>query len=173
MSDLKLKISNKYWLIKYSPTKNKVKTVLKSKKMETLKEQIKGIKIGSNYEIILLKLSKVPNFKDAAKPWLSEPGDNQPKSGLNKLIGGPIKITFKMYQLTDSMILKPKYEPIPNRKGEPDPDKRNAQFLFITKEYYQTTGINQKDLEKVALLAVTNKLEKRPLAPKLINQINN
>ena len=160
MADLNLKIPNKYWLIKYSPIKNKTKTILKSKKMETLKEQIKGIKIGPNYEIILLKLSKEPKFKD----------NNQ--SGLSKLIGGPIKITFKMYQLTESMILKPKYEPVLNRKGEPDPDKRNAQYLFITKEYYQNQGINQKDLEKVALLAVTNKLEKRPLAPKLINQIN-
>ncbi len=165
MTELKIKIPNKYWLIKYSPTKNKIKTILKSKKIETLKEQIKGIKISSNYEIILLKLTKEPKFKDDNSLQTN-------KSSLNKLIGGPIKITFKMYLLTDSMVLKPKYEPIPNRKGELDPDKRNAQFLFITKEYYETKGINQKDLEKVALLAITNKLEKRPLAPKLIDQIN-
>lgn len=76
-----------------------------------------------------------------------------------------------MYQLTENMVLKLKYEPIPNRKGEPDTDKRNSQFLYITKDYYQTKGIVQEDLEKVALLAIKYKLEKRPLAPKLINQI--
>lgn len=159
MTDLKIKIPYKYFLISYNEAKNKIKTVLKSKKMETLKEQIKGKKVSPENQILLLKLSKEKNFKD------------NNKTGLNKLIGGPIKITFKMYQLTESMVLKKKYESTLNRKGEPDPDKRNAQFLFITKEYYQSNGVVQEDLEKVALLAFKNKLEKRPLAPKLINQI--
>jgi hypothetical protein len=164
MSYLKIKIPYKYFLISYNETKNKVKTILKSKKMETLKEEIKGKKVSGKNQIILLKLSKEPNFNNSDKTT-----DN--KSGLSKLIGGPIKITFKMYQLTENMVLKLKYEPIPNRKGEPDTDKRNSQFLYITKDYYQTKGIVQEDLEKVALLAIKYKLEKRLLAPKLINQI--
>jgi hypothetical protein len=163
MTDLKIKIPYKYFLITFNETKNKTKTVLKSKKMETLKEDIRGKKISGENQIILVKLSKEKNF--------ISPEKNDNKLGLNKLIGGPIKITFKMYQLTENMVLKQKYEPILNRKGEPDPDKRNSQFLYITKDYYQTKGINQQDLEKVALLAIKYKLEKRPLAPKLINQI--
>jgi hypothetical protein len=159
METLKIKIPWKYYLIKYNQTKNKIKTITKSKKMETLKEQIKGTLIGPNYELVLLKLSKEPKFKP----------DN--KTGLGKLIGGPIKITLKIYELTEHSVLKPKYSLVLNKKGEPDPDKRNAQFLFITNEYYQSKGIIQSDLEKVALLAIQNKLEKRPLAPKLIDQI--
>ena len=55
--------------------------------------------------------------------------------------------------------------------GEFDSDKRNSQYLYITQEHYIKNGIKADDLQKVALLAFKFKLEKRPLAVKLIDQI--
>lgn len=146
------KIENKYYLFEFNPNKNKIKKLVSSKNIKKLKEQIIGKSINENNEFILLKLSKEKRFNES-----------------NKLIGGPIKITVKIFEFLNNILI-PKYEKILNRKGELDPDKRNAQFLFITKEYLDN-GINDKDLEKVALMAIKNNLEKRPLAPKLINQI--
>ncbi len=156
----KIKIKNKYYLFKYNVEKQKIKKILEANKMSELKENIVGKSIDSSNEILLLKLSKEKKF------------NIQPnQSGLNKLVGGPIKIIFKVYEINDSNVLKPKYEKIKNKKGELDSDKRNSQFLYITMDYY-LSGIKTNDLELVALLAIQNKLEKRPLAPKLINQID-
>ena len=85
--------------------------------------------------------------------------------------GGPIKITFKMYTINDNNILKQLFEKTTNSKGELDTDRRNSQYLYITQEHYIKNGIKIEDLEKVALLAFKFKLERRPLAVKLINQI--
>ena len=76
-----------------------------------------------------------------------------------------------MYSINDNNILKPLYEKITNSKGEPDPDRRNSQYLYITQEHYKKNGIKIDDLQKVALLAFQYKLEKRPLAIKIIDQI--
>ena len=156
----KIKIKNKYILFKYDKNQEKIKKIAESKKISELKEKIIGKKIGEKYEILLMKLSKEPKF--------NEKNINSP---LGKLIGGPIKITFKMFTINDNNILKPSYEKTTNSKGELDSDKRNSQYLYITQEHYIKNGIKIEDLEKVALLAFKFKLERRPLAVKLINQI--
>jgi len=159
---MKVQISNKYWLFKFNIEKNSVKKIGESNGIRELKEQIIGQKLKDfdSYEFVLIKLSKEPKYN---------PED---KSALAKLIAGPIKLTIKMYGLTESGTLKPKYEKLPNKKGELDPDRRNAQYLYYTPDYYEANGIKSSDLKQVALLACTNKLEKRPLAVKSITQIN-
>ena len=156
----KVKIKNKYILFKFNKEKNKVKKITESNSIGELKENIIGKKIGENYEIILIKLSKEPKF--------NEKNINSP---LGKLIGGPIKIIFKVYSINENNILKPSYEKTTNSKGEFDTDRRNSQYLYITIDHYKKYGIKIDDLEKVALLAFQYKLEKRPLAAKLIDQI--
>jgi hypothetical protein len=155
----KIKIKNKYLLFKYNPEKTKIKKITEGNKMGEIKEQVIGKKISSNNEVILMKLSKEKKFNPNAS------------NNLGKLIGGPIKITFKVYEITSNHSLKPKYEKIPNKKGELDSDKRNSQFLFITIDHYISKGIKTSDMELVALLAIQFKLERRLLAPKLIDQI--
>lgn len=156
----KIKIKNKYILFKYNKNEEIIKKIAESKKISELKEKIIGKKIGEKYEIILMKLSKEPKF--------NEKNIHTP---LGKLIGGPIKITFKMYSINDNNILKPLFEKTTNSKGDFDTDKRNSQYLYITQEHYKKNGIKNEDLQKVALLAFNFKLERRPLAIKLINQI--
>ena len=154
------KIKNKYVLFKYNKNEEVIKKIVESKKISELKEKIIGKKIGEKYEILLMKLSKEPKF--------NEKNINTP---LGKLIGGPIKITFKMYLINDNNILKPLFEKTTNSKGELDTDRRNRNYLYITQEHYIKNGIKIEDLEKVALLAFKFKLERRPLAAKLIDQI--
>ena len=156
----KIKIKNKYVLFKYNKNEEKIKKVVESNKISELKEKIIGKKIGEKYEILLMKLSKEPKYNE-----------KNINTALGKLIGGPIKITFKMYSINDNNILKPLFEKTTNSKGELDTDRRNSQYLYITQEYYIKNGIKIEDLEKVALLAFKFKLERRPLAVKLINQI--
>ena len=124
---MKIKIANKYWLFKFNTEKKSVKKVGKSNGIRELKEQIVGKKIKNfeSYEFVLIRLAKEPKYN---------PED---KSALAKLIGGPIKLTIKMYGITESGTLKPKYEKVLNKKGELDPDKRNAQYLYYTLEYYE------------------------------------
>jgi hypothetical protein len=159
---MKIKISNKYWLFKYNMEKNTIKKFTKSNSISELKSNIIGKKINptDKYEFILIKLSKEPKFN---------PSD---KSTLAKLIAGPIKLTIKMFEITDNGILKPKYEKLLNKKAQLDSDRRNAQFLYLTSEYLEKNKINSADLGKVALLGCQYKLEKRPLAVKSIAQIN-
>ena len=156
----KIKIKNKYILFKYNKNEEIIKNIAESKKINELKEKIIGKKIGEKYEILLMKLSKEPKFNEKNINTL-----------LGKLIGGPIKITFKMYSINDNNSLKLLYEKTTNSKGEFDSDKRNSQYLYITQEHYIKNGIKADDLQKVALLAFKFKLEKRPLAVKLIDQI--
>lgn len=157
----KIKIKNKYVLFKFNKEKDeKVKKITESKSIGELKKNIIGKKIGENNEIILIKLSKESTF--------NEKNINSP---LGKLIGGPIKITFKVYSINENNILKPNYEKTTNNKGEPDHDRRNSQYLYITLDHYIKNGIKIDDLKKVALLAFQYKLEKRLLATKLIDQI--
>jgi hypothetical protein len=158
----KIIIKNKYILFKYDKNQEKIKKIAESKKINELKEKIIGKKIGEKYEILLMKLSKEPKFNE-----------KNINTTLGKLIGGPIKITFKMYSINDNNILKPLFEKTTNSKGELDTDKRNSQYLYITTEHYNKSGIKIEDLQKVALLAFKLKLERRPLAVKLIDQIYN
>ena len=161
---MKIKIVNKYWLFKINTEKNSVKKVGESNGIRELKFQIIGQKLKdfNSYEFVLIKLSKEPKYN---------PED---KSPLAKLIAGPIKVTIKMYGITESGTLKPKYEKLPNKKGELDPDRRNSQYLYLTEAYYSESNGSRnmsKDFKQLALLACTNKLEKRPLAVKLIDQV--
>jgi hypothetical protein len=155
-----IKLKYKYFIYKYDTEKKKIKTISHSKKMSELKQKIVGKKINPKNEIILLKLTKYKKYKH----------NPEKKSMLNKLVG-PIKINIKIFEVSENQVLKPKYEKTLNRKGEQEPDKRNAQFLFMSLDYYNKKGINKDDLKKVALLGIQNKLEKRPLAPKFIDNI--
>jgi hypothetical protein len=157
-----IKINYKYYLFKFYD--NKISKILKCNKKSELKEKLVGKRLNipqtGNVEFILVKLSKEKKFNP-----------NEKKSGLNGMIGGPIKITFKIMEINDNNIMKPKYEKIKNSKGKNDPDKRNAQFVYIPMDYYENKGINNADIEQLSHWALLNKLEKRLLAPKLITQI--
>ena len=152
-------IQNKYYLFKFNNLTNQIKSVVKSNSMTELKEKVIGKNIKQTDEIILLKLNKERAFKENIIDPL-------------KLIAGPIKITFKIFVMTSSGNLKKKYEDTVNRQGKKDTDKRNAQMIYYTLDFYNKYGIRTDDLKKVAILAITNKLEKRFMAPKLITQIN-
>ena len=140
-------IKKKYYLFSNN------KKITSANTIKELKEKLLE-KNQKNKECILLKLSKQKISSN---------------TNLN-LIGGPIKITLKIYDLFNNK-LKLKYEEKKNKKGEYDLDKRNAQYLYYTTEYYIKHGINIEDLRKVSSLALKNKLEKRPFAQKLITQI--
>jgi hypothetical protein len=156
-----IKIPHKYLLFRYNQTTQSIKLILTGNKISDIKTSIKGIKIPVNNEILLMKLVKEKLFKPNA-------------TGLAKLIAGPIKITFKLFEVSDTNILVPKYESILNKKGTRDTDKRNSQFLFVTPDYLKENNktISQHDLKLIGLLAFQYKLEKRPLASKTIEQIN-
>lgn len=153
-----MSLKHKYFLFKYNTDNKTIKKIIYTKKLGELKEQIIGKKFSQENEFVLLKLQKEPKYKDE----LTGP--------LSKIIGGPIKLTITMYKISSNNILKRMYEEKLNKAGELDLDKRNSQFLYLTKEYLNN-GIDLKDLEKVALWAAQYNLEKRPLAPKLINQV--
>ena len=152
-------IKNKYYLFKFNNLTNQIKSVVKSNSMTELKQNVIGKNIKQTDEIILLKLSKERSFKENTKDPL-------------KLIGGPIKVTFKMFEMTSTGHIKTKYSDTINRRGEKETDKRNIQMLYYTLDFYNKYGIRTDDLKKIAFLAITNKLEKRPMAQKLITQIN-
>ena len=159
-----MKISDKYYLFKFNIIEKNIKLVTKSNSIKELKEQIIGLKSKSfdKYEFILIKLMKESKYNIL----------KQDKSPLSNLIGGPIKLTIKMYKVSTNNILKPLYEKLLNKKGELDPDRRNSQFLYITEDYIKINNtIKTSHLKQVALYAGENKLEKRPLAAKLITQI--
>lgn len=153
----KIKLKYKYYLIRFSKEKKKTKLLIAAKKLDQLKKEVVGLELKENEEIILIRLSKEKKFTG--------------KTGmLGNLIGGPIKLTFKIFELTSNSILKIKYEKQLNKNGQLDEDKRNSQYLYLTIDYLKS-GVKTKDMEKVALLVGENKLEKRPMAPKLIDQI--
>lgn len=140
----KINVKNKYIFYKFN-TKT-VLTIAKGGNKKELIENMKDKKISDNYEVLLMKIEK-------KKEWT-------PKIPSN-MLGGPIKVSFSFYTVTNKGKLK---------KKEDDP--RGIQIIYYTLDYYQEHKINSKDLKKIALLAFLNKLEKRLLAPKLITQIN-
>ena len=93
--------------------------------------------------IILLKLTKV-NYN--------------PKSKI-KLIAGPVKLDINFFYLSKRGAVKT------NSK-----EKRN-NHLFYTIEFLEKNKISKKDFIKIINLAFLDKLEKRTLAPKTIQQI--
>ena len=78
--------------------------------------------------------------------------------------------TFKILVLSKNNKLKPKYEEQLNKKGEKDLDRRNAQYLYVSNKYYMDNKkVKKNHLKIIAELAIKNKLEKRPFAPKLLD----
>lgn len=153
----KIKLKYKYYLIKFSKEKKKAKFLFGAKKLDQLKQKIIGINMKETDEIILIKLSKEKKF-------------NGKSAAMSNIIGGPIKLSIKIFELSPNSVLKLKHEKQLSRSGEYDEDKRNSQFLYLTTDYLKSE-IKNKDMELVGLLAGENKLEKRPMAPKLIDQI--
>ena len=77
-----------------------------------------------------------------------------------KMIFGPIKVEINFFELSKRGAIKTnKYE------------TRN-NHLFYTTEYLDNNKISKKDFKKIVTLAIDNKLEKRLLAPKTIDQLN-
>lgn len=147
---MKIVINEKYFLFKFN---NSIKKVASG---NTLKE-LNNTNISVDDIIILVTLKKEPNYIDNSTDKL-------------KIIGGPIKITFKILVLSKNNKLKPKYEEQLNKKGEKDLDKRNAQYLYVSNKYYMDNKrVKKNDLKIVAELAIKNKLERRPFAPKLLD----
>lgn len=96
-----------------------------------------------NINLILLKIKKVAY---------------NPKQPI-KMVFGPIKIEINFFELSKRGAIKTnKYE------------TRN-NHLFYTTKYLDKHKISKKDFRKIVSLAIDNKLEKRLLAPKTIEQI--
>jgi hypothetical protein len=141
-----IKIKQKYIFFKFNLMKNEVSKIVSANNKKELQEKIKGKKIASDNEILLMKFEKKKEFSLTTKSTNS--------------LGGPIKVTFYFYELSPRGSLKKKEDP------------RAIQLVYYTLDYYLKHNILSSDLLKLALLAFQNKLEKRLLAPKLITQIN-
>jgi hypothetical protein len=141
-----IKIKNKYIFFKFNLINEKVSKIASDNSKKELYNKMKGKKISSDSNVLLMKFEKKKDFSLTSKSTSS--------------LGGPIKVTFSFYELTSKGSLKKKEDP------------RAIQLVYYTLDYYLKNKINSKDLIKLALLAFQNKLEKRLLAPKLITQIN-
>ena len=142
----KIIVKNKYLFYKFNQKTNTINTLSKGNSMKEVKENTKDKKISSEYEVLLMKIEKIKDWSPTTKIPVN-------------MLGGPIKISFSFFTVTDKGKLKKKE------------DSRGIQIIYYTLEYYDKNKINSKDLKKIALLAFSNKLEKRLLAPKLITQI--
>lgn len=141
-----IKIENKYLFFKFNSENNKIILIDKGNSKSELIKSINKKNINKEYDILLMKLEK-------KKEW--SPNTKIPIN----MLGGPIKISFSFFNLSNKNKLKSKEDP------------RSIQIIYYTLEYYQKHNIKSKDLKEVAKLCFLNKLEKRLLAPKLIDQI--
>ena len=133
---------NKYYL--YIRSKKKIKFFdSHNNKKEIFINLKKNIKLKSDFEIILITIKKVKY---------------NPKQPI-KMIFGPIKVEINFFQITSRGAIK-------TNKFE----TRN-NHLFYTNEYLEKNNIKLSDFKKIIKLAINDKLEKRLLAPKTINQI--
>lgn len=139
-----LKKINKYYL--YVVKNNKVKFIdsqnNKSELFKILKNKYQ--KNYSDYSIVLIKIKKV---------------DFNPKQPI-KMVFGPIKLEIDFFQFTERGAIKMNQF-----------EKRN-NHLFYTIEFLEKNKISKSQFKKIINLALNNKLEKRLLAPKTIDQIN-
>ena len=142
-----IKIENKYLFFKFDSQNNKLSLIDKGTSKSDLIKNINKKNINKKYQILLMKIEKKKEWSLTTKIPIN-------------MLGGPIKISFLFFNLTDKNKLKSK------------DDERAIQIIYYTWEYYQQHNITIKDLKKVANLAFLNKLEKRLLAPKLILQIH-
>jgi hypothetical protein len=133
---------NKYYL--YIRSKKKIKFFdSHNNKKEIFINLKKNIKLKSDFEIILITIKKVKY---------------NPKQPI-KMIFGPIKVEINFFQITNRGAIK-------TNKFE----TRN-NHLFYTTEHLEKNNIKLSDFKKIIKLAIDDKLEKRLLAPKTINQI--
>ena len=143
-----LKKLNKYFLfINY---KNKFKSVGNDNNKSNLIKHFKNKympKINKDIydktSLILIKISKV-NYNPNSKI---------------KLIAGPIKIDISFYYLSKRGAIKT------------NPNEKRNNHLFYTPEFLEKNKISKKHFLKIVIMAYKDKLEKRTLAPKTINQI--
>ena len=77
-----------------------------------------------------------------------------------KLYTGPVKVEMFSYNVTKRGTIK-------------IDEKSKSNLLFYTQKYLDKNKINISDLKKIAKAFYLDKLEKRLLAPKLIDQIKN
>lgn len=133
---------NKYYL--YIRSKKKIKFFdSHNNKKEIFINLKKNIKLNPDFEIILITIKKVKY---------------NPKQPI-KMIFGPIKVEINFFQITNRGAIK-------TNKFE----TRN-NHLFYTIEHLEKNNIKLSDFKKIIKLAIDDKLEKRLLAPKTINQI--
>ena len=133
---------NKYYL--YIRSKKKIKFFdSHNNKKEIFINLKKNIKLKSDFEIILITIKKVKY---------------NPKQPI-KMIFGPIKVEINFFKITNRGAIK-------TNKFE----TRN-NHLFYTIEHLEKNNIKLSDFKKIIKLAINDKLEKRLLAPKTINQI--
>tara|TARA_B100000161_G_scaffold244514_1_gene198849 strand:+ start:902 stop:1363 length:462 start_codon:yes stop_codon:yes gene_type:complete len=145
-----LKKINKYYIFVNNVKKNKVSLVGTNSNKKEIFDNLKiklekkvNQKNYSDFSIILVKITKVK--------YNSE----QPI----KMVFGPIKVEINFFELSKRCAIKTnKYE------------SRN-NHLFYTLKYLEKNKIKTKDFKKIVQLAISNKLEKRLLAPKTIEQI--
>lgn len=151
MIDLKkiLKKINRYYLFINNIKKNKVSLVgthnNKKEIFSILKNKIKKINPEKfiNLSIVLLKISTV-KFN--------------PKQPI-KMVFGPIKIDIIFHILSKKGSIKTNEFELRNN------------HLYYTLPYLEKNKISTRDFKKIVQLAIDNKLEKRLLAPKTIDQI--
>jgi len=143
-----LKKLSKYFL--FIIYKNKVKSVgfdnNKSSLFRNFKEKyLKKIK-KEEYNQVSLSLIKISKVKF------------NPNSKI-KLIAGPVKIEVTFFILSNRGAIKT------------NPKEKRNNHLFYTNEFLEKNKISKKHFLKIVDMAYKDKLEKRTLAPKTINQI--
>ena len=145
-----LKKINKYYLFTNNLKKNKISLVAthnnKKETFNILKNKLDKINSEkySDFSLILIKIAKV-KFN--------------PEHPI-KMVFGPVKVDINFFQLSKRGAIKVnKFE------------TRN-NHLFYTIKYLEKNKIKTKDFKKIVELAIINKLEKRLLAPKTIEQIH-
>lgn len=146
-----MKLKYKYYLI--YPNHKKFITLGKNNNKSELfkltKTKIKkNLKKYAVKDIILLRLKIVKEYKPILKS----------KKKLIKI--GPIKVEVIYYQIT--------------KRGNIKMDKfeKRGDMLFYTEKYLDKKGILIKDLKRIVKASINNKLQKKLLAPKFIDQIN-
>jgi hypothetical protein len=142
----------KYYVYFLNKTNNNIKKIASSnKKDEVIHLFKKYIKLNKNisdetHDCIILKYQKV-NYNE-----------NQPI----KMVFGPIKITISFYKITKRLSIK----------DSKDDNRNNHIFLTIKFLEKNSKNVILKYMKQIIDYANRNKLEKRLLAPKTIDQIN-
>ena len=143
-----LKKLSKYFL--FIIYKNKIKSVGFDNNKSSLFKNFKNKYLEKikkdNYDKVSLSLIKISKVKF------------NPNSKI-KLVVGPVKIEVTFFILSNRGAIKT------------NPKEKWNNHLFYTIEFLEKNKISKKHFVKIVTLANKDKLEKRTLAPKTINQI--